>query len=155
MAINRTPKEDVPYFDSANEVAREDDRVELDIHIVGWGKKMRIRALSFDQMEKINKMATITETDKKQGKVAGTIDHAEWVYWTIKEGVVIPHFTIAQARELADNNGEFVRQLADEIWELGRISKRMWDAYLEEQKRLAAIEKTGNPDADNDEGDSE
>ena len=156
MAIDRMPQQDVPYYDSAKEVLIEEDRVEIDVRILGWNKKMRIRALSFEQMERINKMATITETNKKDGKVAGEIDHAEWVYWTIKEGVVIPHFTIAQARELADNNGEFVRQLADEIWELGRISKRMWDAFIEEKKRLAEIEKTGNPDAEiSDEGDSD
>lgn len=142
MAIDRTPTEEVPYFESPREVTLEEDRVELDIHLLGWSKKMRIRALSFAQMEQINKLAT----DKDTGK----IDQAEWVYRTIKEGVTRPMFTYNQAKDLADNNGEFVRELADEIWNLGRISKRMWDAYIAEQKRLAEIEKTGNPDAGNE-----
>jgi len=146
MAIDRTPTDEVPYFESPREVTLEEDRVELDIHLIGWSKKMRIRALSFAQMEQINKLAT----DKETGK----IDQAEWVYRTIKEGVTRPMFTYNQAKDLADNNGEFVRELADEIWNLGRISKRMWDAYILEQKRLAAIEKTGNPDAGNEETDS-
>lgn len=139
MAVNLTPTDGVDYFDNAREVTLEDDRIETDIHVQGWSKKMRIRALSFGQMETINKKAT-----DKDGK----LDHAEWVYNTIKEGVVRPMFTYNQAKELADNNGEFVRALADEIWQLGRISKRIWDAYLLEQKRLAEIENTGNPDAD-------
>ena len=139
MSINRTPAEDVAYFDSAKEITLEEDRVETDIHILGWGKKMRIRALSFAQMELINKKAT----DEK-----GDMDHEQWVYWTIKEGVVRPMMTIAQAKDLSENNGSFVRDLANEIWELGRISKKMWDAYILEQKRLAEIERTGNPDAD-------
>lgn len=142
MAVNLTPQDEVEYFDSAKEVTLEDDRIETDIHVSGWGKKLRIRALSFAQMESINKKAT--------NKKDGTLDHAEWVYNTIKEGVVRPMFTYNSARELADNNGEFVRELADEIWNLGRISKRMWDAYILEQKRLSEVETTGNPDADKD-----
>lgn len=142
MAVNLTPKEELEYFNNAHEVTLEDDRIETDIHVQGWGKKMRIRALSFAQMETINKKAT----DKK----TGNLDHAEWVYNTIKEGVIRPLFTYNSAKELADNNGEFVRELADEIWNLGRISKRMWDAYILEQKRLSDIEKSGNPDADKD-----
>lgn len=147
MAIDRQPKDETDYYDSANEVAKEEDRVEIDIKITGWEKKMRIRALSFAQMEKINQMATIQETDKQERRTAGDLDKAEWTYWTIKEGVVRPYFTIAQARELADNNGGFVRELADEIWNLGRISKRMWDAYILEQQKLASLDD-GNPDAD-------
>lgn len=154
MAVDRLVKDDIEYFETAEEVAREEDRVELDIHLLGWTKKFRIRALSFEQMEKINKLATITETDKKTGRIAGQMDHAEWVYWTIAEGVVRPYFSIAKARALSDNNGEFVRELADEIWNLARISQRMWNAYIDEQRRLAEIEKTGNPDAgDTDESD--
>lgn len=146
MSVNLTPKEELEYFESAKEVSLEDDRVETDIHISGWGKKMRIRALSFAQMELINKKAT---------KPDGNLDHAEWVYNTIKEAVVRPMFTYNSARELADNNGEFVRELADEIWNLGRISKKMWDAYILEQKRLAELEKTGNPDADEESEDED
>jgi hypothetical protein len=147
MGVNLTPKDEIEYFDSAKEVTLEDDRIETDIHIQGWGKKMRIRALSFSQMESINKKAA----DKDTGK----LDHAEWVYNTIKEGVVRPLFTYNSAKELADNNGEFVRELADEIWQLGRISKRMWDTYILEQKRLSELEKTGNPDADEGIGDND
>jgi hypothetical protein len=146
MPVNLTPKDEIDYFDNAKEVSLEDDRVETDIHISGWGKKMRIRALSFAQMEIINKKST----DDK-----GKLDHAEWVYNTIQQGVVRPLFTINSARELADNSGEFVRELADEIWNLGRISKRMWDAYILEQKRLAEVENTGNPDADEGIGNDE
>ena len=140
MSVNLTPENNVEYFENAKDITLEEDRIETDIAVRGWGKKLRIRALSFSQMETINKKAT----DNKTGK----LDHAEWVYNTIKEGVVRPYFTYNAAKELSDNNGEFVRELADEIWSLGRISKRMWDAYLLEQKRTSKIEETGNPDAD-------
>ena len=139
MAVNLTPKDEVDYFDNAKEITLEDDRIETDIHVSGWGKKLRIRALSFAQMESINKKSTTKD---------GELDHAEWVYMTIKEGVVRPLFTYAAAKELCDNNGEFVRELADEIWNLGRISKKMWNAFILEQKRLSAVEETGNPDGD-------
>lgn len=140
MGVNLTPKDEVEYFENARDVTLEDDRIETDIHISGWNRKMRIRALSFAQMEVINKKSTDAKT--------GNLDHAEWVYNSIKEGVTRPLFTYNSAKELADNNGEFVRELADEIWNLGRISKRMWDAYILEQKRVTELEETGNPDAD-------
>ena len=142
--------DEMDYYETAKEVTEENDRIETDVHITGWQKKLRIRALSFEQMENINKKATIHKSDNP--KLIGTIDSAEWTYWTIVEGVIIPRFTIAQSRLLADNNGVFVRQLADEIWELGRISKRAWDAFIDEQKKLSQMEKTGNP-ADGDEDD--
>ncbi len=148
MTIDRLVSDEVDYFDSAKEITEEEDRVELDIHILGWSKKMRIRALSFAQMEKINKMATYTESDKDKGIVAGELNHEEWIYWTIKEGVVRPMMSIGQARSLSDNNGEFVRELADEIWNLGRISKTMWNAYITEQRRLNALNNSENPNAD-------
>lgn len=140
MPVNLTPEDKVDYYDSAKEISLEDDRVETDIHINGWGKKLRIRALSFAQMELINKKATNKET--------GNLDHAEWVYNTLQQGIVRPLFTYNSAKELADNNGSIVRELADEIWNLGRISKKMWDAYILEQKRLTAVETSGNPNGD-------
>lgn len=140
MGVDLTPKDSIDYFDNAKEITLEDDRIETDIHISGWGRKLRVRALSFAQMELINKKSTDPKT--------GNLDHAEWAYNTISQGVVRPLFKYNDAKELADNNGEFVRELADEIWNLGRISKKMWDAYLLEQKRNAAIEESGNPDAD-------
>lgn len=148
--ISRSNIDDMEYFSGAKEIAEQEDRVEIDVHITGWEKKVRIRALSFAQMEKVNRMSRITKTDAKENKISGEMDHAEFTYWTLVEGVVIPHMSYPQAKQLADNNGEFVRELVDEIWGLGRINKKMWDDFIDEQKRLAAIEKTGNPDATSD-----
>lgn len=142
MAVDRLPEKELEYYTSAQEVVQEEDRVEIDIHIHGWSKKMRIRALSFEQMEVINRRSTVQVTDQEKGLIAGTLDHAEWVYNTIKEGVVIPRFTYTSAKALADNNGEFVRELADEIWQLGRISKKMWDTFIKEQTLLNKVESS-------------
>jgi len=147
MATDLFP-ENIEYYNDAEELLAETDIVETDVRIVGWVGKFRIRALTFGQMEKINRMAIVKQADEKLGKVVGELDNEELVYWTIKEGVVRPHFTITQARKLADNNGEFVRMLSDEIWNLGRISKRAWDAYINEQKKLAAVNNSSNPNAD-------
>jgi hypothetical protein len=141
-------EETIEYYNEAEELLAESDIVEIDIRITGWSKKLRIRALTFGQMERINRMATVKQSDEREHKVAGELDNEEFVYWTIKEGVIRPRFTITQARKFIDNNGEFVRQLSDEIWNLGRISKRAWDAYIEEQKKLAAVNNSDNPNAD-------
>lgn len=139
MAINSNPVSTIEYFETARDITLEDDKIETDIHIIGWSKKLRIRALTFHQMERINQRAIDAN---------GKLDQAEWVFHTIHEGVTRPIITYAQAKELGENNGHFVRELADEIWGLGRISKTMWDSYISEQKKLAAIEESGNPNAD-------
>lgn len=136
--VDKKHTDTLEYYGSAKEIALEDDRIDTDIHIVGWERKMRIRALSFAQMEKINKNA--------RNKDDGKIDQEQWTYWTIKEGVIMPGFTIASAQELAENNGHFVRELAENIWELGRISQKQWNEFIEAQTKASEIEKTGNPD---------
>lgn len=133
-----TDPKDVEFFDNAKEITLEDDRLTLDIQVIGWSKKFKIRALSFGQMEDINRKA---RDDK------GEMDQELWSYWTLVHGVVIPMMRINEAKALADNNGAFVRELCNEIWQMGRVSRKQWDSYVEEQKRLSEIEKTGNPNA--------
>lgn len=132
--LDRLPKEDIAYYDSADDLLAEDDIIETDVRILGWTKKFRIRALSFGQMGRINKNATIRETNKDTGVEIGDIDNDLWTYWTIVEGVTRPRIKIEQAKKLADSNGEFVKALADEIWNIGRVSKKVWDDYIEEIK---------------------
>jgi hypothetical protein len=132
--IDRLPKEDVVYYETADDLVVEDDIIETDIRVLGWNKKFRIRALNFGQMMKINKHATIRETNKELGVESGEIDNELWTYWTIVEGVTRPKFKIEQAKRLCDSNGEFVKILADEIWNIGRVSKKAWDEYIEEIK---------------------
>lgn len=148
--VDRMPDKDIEYFGSVQEIAQEDDRVETDVHIIGWEKKLRIRALSFEDMDKINRFSKVRKKDEKEQREVGDLDQAEWTYWTLVYGVVIPRMTISQARLLADNNGDMVRQLTDEIWNLGRISKKLWNRFMDEQKKLAAMEKTGNPETEDD-----
>lgn len=125
--VDKRPDETLEYYNSPAELLEEDDIIETDVKVLGWNKKFRIRALTYGQMNTINKNATDSET--------GNLKQDEWVYWTIVEGVIRPKFKIDQARRLASNNGEFVKNLADEIWELGRISKKVWDAFIEESNR--------------------
>ena len=132
--IDRLPKTDTPYYESAEEVLLEDDVIETDVRVLGWNKKFRIRALTFGQMSKINKHATIRETNKELGVEAGEIDNELWTYWTIVEGVTRPRFKIETAKKLAESNGEYVKILADEIWNIGRVSKKVWDEYIENIK---------------------
>jgi hypothetical protein len=131
MAVDNFPNE-FDYYNSIDELLLEDDIVETDIRVVGWDKKFRIRALTFGQMERINKNAA----DKE-----GNIQSDEFVYWTLVEGIVRPKMRIEQARRLADSNGLFLKELSDEIWSMGRISKKLWDSFIEESKRRTKIEK--------------
>lgn len=139
MARDFLPNED--YYDTAEQLLTETDIVETDIRIVGWNKKFRVRGLDFGQMDRINKRATILETDKDKGLVAGEIDNKEWVYWTIVEGVVRPKFTYLQAKKLSEKNGSFVQELADNIWEIGRLSRTLFDTYISELQRNNKLEK--------------
>lgn len=133
MSINKsTDIKDLDYYNSINELLEEDDILELDIHILGWEKKFRVRGLSFGQIEKINK--AVTDED-------GNIDSELFIYHTLIEGVVRPKMNLTLAKKLADKNGSYVRQLSDEIWNIGRISRKQWDAYIFELERAEKIEK--------------
>lgn len=138
--IDITPSEQ-EYYDKPEELLQESDLAETDIRVVGWNKKFRVRALSFEQMERINNNAMYKKDDETLGVKTGDLNHAEWVYWTIVEGITRPKFTYPQAKQLAEKSGTFVNELADEIWAIGRVSKRVFDAFIEEQKLLTEAEK--------------
>lgn len=125
--VDLRPDDDIPYFVHPDEVMNQDDIIEADVRVLGWDKKFRIRALTFGQMDKINKAAIDSET--------GNLKMDEWTFQTIAEGVIRPRFRIEQARRLIDSNGDYVKQLAEQIWELGRLNKKVWDAFIEESKR--------------------
>jgi len=125
MAILQHTDPEKDYYSSIQELLTESDLAETDVAIIGWDKKFRIRALTFDKMEKITEFATDED---------GKLKHGLWVYKTLVEGVVLPVITIEQARLLADKNGDFVQALADDIWRLGRVGKKVFDEYLKELK---------------------
>lgn len=138
--VDMRPDDDIQYFAHPAEVIEQDDVIEADVRVLGWDKKFRIRALTFGQMDNINKQATDPET--------GNLKHDEWAYWTIVEGVVRPKFKIEQARRLSASNGENVKQLADQIWELGRLSKKLWDKFIDESNRASKAAKGEFKDLD-------
>lgn len=120
------------YYNSPTELLAEDDLVETDIKVGGWKKHFRIRALTFEQMDDINMKALDPKTN--------TLRQKEWVYWTIVHGVVRPAFKIEQARMLGASNGEFVKELADNIWEIGRLDKTVWDNFIAESERANKVD---------------
>lgn len=146
--IDRLP-DSVPYYESPDELFAEDDIIETDVHILGWNKKLRIRALTFGQMAKINRNAVAKKEDKESGIIEGELQNDLWTYWTLVEGITRPRFKIEQAQRFADSNGEFVKALADEIWNLGRISKKTWDAYIETIKVANAVADNKIDELDN------
>jgi hypothetical protein len=109
------------YYESVDDLLRDDSILEVDITIKGLSKRVRIRALSFLQMEKIN----------QQSSKNGEIDNIEFTVNTLAEGLVRPKMNPAQARKLLEANGEVVREVAENIWTLGKISKDMFDKYIE------------------------
>lgn len=124
--------DEIEYYDSSDQLLQEDDIIETDVHILGWKRKFRIRALTFGQMERINKNSLDDE---------GNLLHDKFVYHTIVEGVIRPRFKIDQAIRLSESNGSFVQELSDEIWKLGRLSKTLWDEFITEAKRKIKLEK--------------
>jgi len=109
------------YYNDIDDLLKDDPTIEVDIQARGMKKRMRIRALSFVQMEKIAKASTDAE---------GKVDNIEFVLHTLCEGVVRPKFNSAQAKKLMDAHGETVKEIAENIWQLGRISKQAFDEYI-------------------------
>lgn len=115
------------YYNDIDDLMKDDPTIEVDIQGKGMKKRLRIRALSFVQMEKIAKAATDSE---------GKVDNIEFVINTLCEGVVRPKFNTAQAKKLLDAHGETVKEIAENIWQLGRISKDAFDEYLKALQEL-------------------
>jgi hypothetical protein len=105
------------YYDNVDDLLRDDSLLEVDLTIRGLQKRVRIRALSFAQMEKIN----------QQSQKGGEVDNTEFTVNTISEGLVRPKMNTVQARKMLDANGEVVRELAENIWTLGKIGKDDFD----------------------------
>lgn len=123
------------YYESIDELEQAAAPNELDVVIRGLQKRVRIRALTFAQMEKINQQAT----------KSGELDNTEFTLCTLVEGIVRPKLTISQARRLLDVNGEVVRELGEQIWTIGKISKGEFDKFVEALQKDAdlttAVEK--------------
>jgi len=109
------------YYDNVDDLLRDDSLLEVDLTIRGLQKRVRIRALSFAQMEKIN----------QQSQKNGEVDNIEFTVNTISEGLVRPKMNTVQARKMLDASGEVVRELAENIWTLGKIGKDVFDKYVE------------------------
>jgi hypothetical protein len=117
------------YYDNVDDLLKDDSILEVDITIKGLAKRVRIRALSFLQMEKIN----------QQSSKNGEVDNIEFTVSTLAEGLVRPKMNTAQARKLLEANGEVVREIAENIWTLGKISKDMFDKYIETLQKDADL----------------
>jgi hypothetical protein len=117
------------YYDNVDDLLQDDSMLEVDLTIKGLKKRLRIRALSFAQMEKINQLS------QKNGEM----DNTEFTVNTIVEGLIRPKMNSAQAKKLLDANGEVVRELAENIWTLGKISKDAFEKYLETLEKDASI----------------
>lgn len=122
------------YYDSVDDLLQDDSLLEVDLTIRGLKKRVRIRALTFIQMEKIN----------QQSSKNGEVDNIEFTVNTITEGLVRPKLNQAQARKLMEANGEVVRELAENIWTLGKVSKDVFDKYVEALQRDSTLQE---PDA--------
>jgi hypothetical protein len=109
------------YYENVDDLLTDDSLLEVDLTIKGLKKRLRIRALSYAQMEKINTLS----------QKSGETDTIEFTINTIVEGLIRPKLNSAQAKKLLDANGEVVRELAENIWTLGKVSKDAFDKYIE------------------------
>lgn len=121
------------YYEDVDDFLKDDPTLEVDIKAKGMKKRLRIRALTFAQMERISKSSLVD----------GKVDNVEFVLNTLVEGIVRPKFNTATARRLLDAHGETVKEIADSIWQLGRISRGAFEEYikaLQESSDLPADE---------------
>jgi hypothetical protein len=125
IMINYRP-DGIDYYNTIEELLLETDIIETEVHVLGWKKKFRVRALTFKQQGDISKKALNEKT--------GTLSEEDHAVWTLVYGLVRPSVNETQARAVLEKNGEYVKSLVDEIWQLGRISKAVWDAFIEENK---------------------
>lgn len=120
------------YYEDVDDFLKDDQTIEIDVQLQGMEKRLRIRALSFAQMEKINKLS----------QKDGVVDNSEFVLNTLVEGIVRPKFNAVHAKKLLDAHGETVKELAEHIWKLGRINKRTFDEYIKTLQEFRDLPKS-------------
>lgn len=136
-------------YASADDLLLVSDLCEIDLVVKRWKRsgealRIRVRALDFDQQEKIDRGALV--------KIDGQYVRSEsrFAAATLREAVIVPTLTDAQARQMTKHNPQIISQVVRFIWDvLSSLDQDAIDAIVESEiPGPAEPAADASPDAD-------
>jgi hypothetical protein len=115
-------------YASVEDVLNCSDLPEATIRVAGWKKNgnplvLRVRGPSLEQRELISRESTRKD---------GTTDPVAEIVATIRECCLLPKFSIAQAQQLREKNGNVAEQIARFCWNLGALDQDYIDGIVQQ-----------------------
>lgn len=118
-------------YASVDDLLQISDLVEVDLTITRWKKngaplRIRVRSLDFDQQEKIDRASLV----KVDGQIVKS--EARFAAATLKEAVIVPTLTDAQAQAMRKHNPQIISSVVRFIWDiLSALDQEDIDAIVE------------------------
>jgi hypothetical protein len=119
-----------PYA-SVDDLMLVSDLCEVDLVVTRWKRngaslRIRVRALDFDQQEKIDRNSLI-KIDERIVK-----SEARFAALTLKEAVIVPQLSDAQARQMTKHNPSIITAIVRFVWDvLSALDQEMIDAIVD------------------------
>jgi hypothetical protein len=120
-------------YASVDDLLLVSDLCEVDLLVTRWKRngaslRIRVRALDFDQQEKIDRSSLV--------KIDGQIVKSEsrFAAATLKEAVIVPTLTDAQAQAMCKHNPSIISAVVRFVWDvLSALDQETVDAIVEHE----------------------
>jgi hypothetical protein len=119
-------------YASVDDLLQVADLCEIDLTITRWKRngaslRIRVRALDFDMQEKVDRASLV----KIDGQVVKS--EARFAAATLKEAVIVPTLTDAQAQAMRKHNPAIISVIVRFVWDiLSSLDQSMIDAIVEQ-----------------------
>jgi hypothetical protein len=120
-----------PYA-SVDDLLLVSDLCEVDLTVTRWKRggqslRIRVRALDFDQQERIDRSSLVKLPD---GQIVKS--EARFAAATLKEAVIAPTLTDAQARQMTKHNPSIIGAIVRFVWDvLSALDQEIIDALVD------------------------
>jgi len=120
-----------PYA-SVDDLLQIPDLCEVDLTITRWKRngaslRIRVRALDFDQQERIDRNSLVKIDDRI------VKSEARFAALTLKEAVIVPTLTDAQAQAMRKHNPSIISVIVRFVWDvLSALDQETIDAIVEQ-----------------------
>lgn len=118
-------------YASVDDLLLVSDLCEVDLVVTRWKRngaslRIRVRALDFDQQEQIDRASMI----KFDGRIVKS--EARFAAATLKEAVIVPQLTDAQAKQMTKHNPSIISVVVRFVWDvLSALDQDAIDAIVE------------------------
>lgn len=119
-------------YASVDDLLLVSDLCEVDLTVTRWKRggaslRIRVRALDFDQQERIDRASLV----KIDGQIVKS--EARFAAATLKEAVIVPTLTDAQARQMTKHNPSIISAIVRFVWDvLSALDQETIDGIVEQ-----------------------